>query len=591
MMVKKFSARLGLFLVVFPIISSISYAQAYSQNGGTTTKTNETFSSTTADESAVKVTNSGELTMTNCTVTKSGNTSSGDNSSFYGLNAGILAYNGKITISGGSINTTGIGANGVFAYGTGSIDISDATIKCTAQLGHAVMCSGGGTMTVTNVDMSTAGTNSGAIATDRGSGTITVNGGEITTSGADSPGIYSTGEITVTDATITATSSEGAVIEGLNTCTLNNVTLTSGNNNYGGALILQSMSGDAETGTSTFIINGGSFTCPKGALFFVTNNSAEITLTNVSLSVTSETLINACGTSRWGTTGKNGGSVEFTADTQTLDGNIVIDSVSTFDGTLQNNSILTGSINNSNKGNSVTLTIDNTSSWVLTSNSYLSSITNSDGISGAAVTNITGNGYVVYYDSNLAANNYLGGKTYSLVNGGYLLPLGASIPTVSLPSVPQLVAPALNLANQPTSITLSWNKITNAEKYFAQLSETNSFSTITISDSTSADTSKEIAGLENNTKYYWRVRAKNSAGYGNWSDTGIFSTVMKGDVSCNNIVTSHDAAMILEYIVGLITLDDAQLSAADSFGDKNINAYDAFWILYYVLNNEWPSTN
>jgi len=41
--------------------------------------------------------------------------------------------------------------------------------------------------------MSTAGANSGAIATDRGAGTINMSGGSVTTSGADSPGIYSTG--------------------------------------------------------------------------------------------------------------------------------------------------------------------------------------------------------------------------------------------------------------------------------------------------------------------------------------------------------------------------------------------------------------
>ena len=38
------------------------------------------------------------------------------------------------------------------------------------------------------------------------------------------------------------------------------------------------------------------------------------------------------------------------------------------------------------------------------------------------MTNVTGNGHNVHYNSALTANAYLGGLTYSLVNGGYLTP-------------------------------------------------------------------------------------------------------------------------------------------------------------------------
>jgi hypothetical protein len=403
---------------------------AYTQSGGTATKTGETYSTTTADESAVKVTNAGTLTMTNCTVTKSGNSSSGDNSSFYGLNAGVLAYNATINITGGTVTTSGTGANGIFAYGSsGTATISGVKVVCTAQLGHAVMCAGGGTLHISNMDYSTAGKNSAPLATDRGGGTIIASGGTATSTGADSPGIYSTGTVTVSDATLSASNSEAAVIEGLNTVTLTNVNLTSGTNNYGGALIVQTMSGDSETGTSTFSMTGGSFTVPVNSLFFVTNNSANITLKGVTLNITSGILIKAGGTSRWGTSGSNGGKVTFTADSQTMSGTIIIDSLSTFAGTFKNSSAYTGAINTSNKAVTATLSMDATSTWTLTANSYLSSISNSAGISGSTVTNITGNGYNVYYNSSLSANSYLNAGTYSLVNGGYLLPTGSSAPT------------------------------------------------------------------------------------------------------------------------------------------------------------------
>jgi hypothetical protein len=43
-------------------------------------------------------------------------------------------------------------------------------------------------------------------------------------------------------------------------------------------------------------------------------------------------------------------------------------------------------------------------------------------MSGTSITNIVGNGHTVTYDATLAANSSLGGKTYSLANGGQLTP-------------------------------------------------------------------------------------------------------------------------------------------------------------------------
>ena len=425
-----------LFGVLFTITcSSMAMAASYTQSGGTATLSGKTYTASSTDESGVLVTNSGVLTLSSSTVTTTGNTSSSDNSSFYGLNAGVLAKdNAEITLTNCTINTSGSGANGVFAYGTGSVEMSNDTVVCTGKYAHAIMASGGGTLTATNVNMSTAGTNSGAIATDRGGGIITVQGGTVTTSGNDSPGIYSTGTITVSNATISATASEGAVIEGLNTVTLTNTSLSGNQSTYGGVLVVQSMSGDAETGTATFSMSGGSLTAKAGPLFFVTNTDADITLAGVTLSVPSGILMQAKGTSRWGTSGSNGGYATVVASGQTLTGDFQVDSISTLDLTLKNTSQLTGAINTDNTAETASLTMDASSSWNLTGNSYLSVFSDSSAISGAAVTNITGNGYNVYYDATLSANSALGGSTYSLVNGGSLLPIGSSTTTTTKPS-------------------------------------------------------------------------------------------------------------------------------------------------------------
>ncbi len=274
----------------------------------------------------------------------------------------------------------------------------------------------GGSLILTDVDISTTGSHGAPVATDRGSGTVNVTRGTIHSSGADSPGIYSTGVITVTDATITSEGTEAAVIEGFNSIHLNNTTLSGGVEKTGGIMVYQSFSGDAETGTGVVTMNGGSYIATAGPMFFVTNTDANITLTGVDVTSRSDTLIKAAGTSRWGTEGKNGGIVSLTADGETLNGSLVTDDISSIVVTLKNGSALTGAIN------SAALILDPTSRWSVTGDSNLTSLTDPDGISAGSITNIIGNGYTVTYDTGLSENSKLGGKVYSLANGGTLTP-------------------------------------------------------------------------------------------------------------------------------------------------------------------------
>jgi hypothetical protein len=398
-------------------------ANIYTQSGGTVSQTGKTYSSTTSDISAVTIDSSGIFTLANSTIMKSGDTSSTDNSSFTGLNAGVLVKGSStMTLSGSNVTTTGSGANGVFAYGSGSsITLSDCTINCTGQLGHAVMTSGSGSLNVTNVDMTTAGGSSGAIATDRGGGTINVTGGKIKTSGPNAPGIYSTGKITVSGASISATGSEAAVIEGANSIDITNTAMTSSMENKWGVMIYQSMSGDASGTKGTFTMTGGSLsnTATTGPLFYITNSTGVITLKGVNFTVSSGIFMKAASGS-WGNSGSNGGNAIFTADGQTMAGNLLADSYSSIIATLQNSSSLTGDINSDDKAKEVNLTLDLSSTWTVTADSYLTGLTDTSGISGTTITNIVGNGHNVYY--NKSTSSALGGKTYTLVNGGNLIP-------------------------------------------------------------------------------------------------------------------------------------------------------------------------
>lgn len=383
----------------------------------------QNFDSTAGDQSALCVINGGSLTVNDAVVTKTGETSSADQSSFYGLNAAVLVGAGSsLTMTGGTVTTDGSGANGVFSTGSGaSVVLNGVTIDANGDGAHAVMATLGGDIDLTNVDMNTTGAHSGAIATDRGSGTINVTGGTVTTSGQDSPGIYSTGAISLIGSAISATGAESAVIEGGNSITLVDSSLTSSLEDKWGVMIYQSFSGDAEGTHGTFTMTGGSLsnTASTGPLFFVTNGTATIILTDVEVNVESGVLAQAGATDRWGTAGQNGGAINLMADNQDLTGDLVADSISSLAVTLKHESSLTGAINAEGTALGVSLTLDDTSEWNVAGDSVLTSL---DGVTieNGIATNIYGNGYTVIYDA--TASPALNGGTYELADGGVLQP-------------------------------------------------------------------------------------------------------------------------------------------------------------------------
>ena len=391
--------------------------EAYAQSGGTSVQSNQAISASNTDESSVKVTDSGTFTLSDSTITKTGETSSNENSDFYGLNAAVLAESGStIKLTNCTVNTSANGANGVFATGSGSsVVLSGVAIKTTADSSRGVDAILSGNINCTDVDITTQGQHCAALATDRGSGAIIAVGGTMTTAGEGSPGIYSTGNITVSDSIITATGSEAAVIEGKNSISLTDVILSGAKKC--GAMLYQSFSGDAEVGTSIFKMDGGSLTAAVGPLFYITNTNSIIELKDANLT-TSGTLLTASA-DRWGNIGSNGGVVTLKAENETLNGNITCDNISSVTVILQNSTGLKGCINAENTASSMSLTLDSTSTWNVTGNSYLTGLTDED----SSLANIKDNGYNVYYNPDDSTNSWLEGKTFTLTYGGKLTPL------------------------------------------------------------------------------------------------------------------------------------------------------------------------
>lgn len=369
------------------------------------------YNSKTKDENAILVSGNIKSTLSNITVTKTGDSDGGDNTSFYGTNSAIIAKDkATLNIKNAKITTNATGANGVFSYGGSAttnnstsdnttINISDSSIETTKDNSGGIMTTGGGIMNATNLNITTAGISSAAIRSDRGGGRVIVNKGTYKTTGKGSPAIYSTANITVKNATLVSTASEGVVIEGKNSVTLENVKLTDTNNTLNGQsttykniFLYQSMSGDAANGNAVFTSSNSTIITNKGDSFYVTNTTATINLKN-------NTIINNDSTGNflriqkdsWGNSGSNGGIVTLNLTNQKVNGNIVVDSISKLTMNLTNNSSFTGSINKNNEGE-VSLVLDKTSTITLTGDTYIKSLTNADSINS----NINLNGYKLY---------------------------------------------------------------------------------------------------------------------------------------------------------------------------------------------------
>ena len=393
----------------------VTYAAATSLTSGTELEAGE-YTSETADENAILIDTDESVTLNQPTVTKTGDSDGGDNCNFYGLNAAVLAMGGAdVTINGGTITTDGDGANGVFSYGGNggqngaagdgtTVTISDTTITTTGDGSGGIMTTGGGVTIASNLTIETSGRSSAAIRTDRGGGIVTVDGGSYTTNGLGSPAIYSTADVSVANAQLVSNLSEGVCIEGKNSIALTDCDLTASNTQCNGnatfldsIMIYQSMSGDADSGTSAFTMTGGSLTSKSGHVFHVTNTHAIITLTGVE--ITNEdaenVLLSVCDDGWNGA----GNQAEVNAFSQVLEGSILVGDNASLSLSLSEGSSFTGSISGeitnsrgetvSTQVGEVSVTLDGDSTWTLTGDSCVTSFT------GDAAQVISG-GYTLY---------------------------------------------------------------------------------------------------------------------------------------------------------------------------------------------------
>ncbi|MCX6162269.1 MAG: dockerin type I domain-containing protein, partial [Ignavibacteriae bacterium] len=117
--------------------------------------------------------------------------------------------------------------------------------------------------------------------------------------------------------------------------------------------------------------------------------------------------------------------------------------------------------------------------------------------------------------------------------------------TIGVPGQVVLSYPVNNAVNLPVNLTFLWRKATDqtnfaqnifnnpktlhtlntVSNYWFELAADSSFTNLIIRDSTLTDTTKSVTSLGNLTSYFWRVKAKNELGWGNFSAWFKFTTI------------------------------------------------------------------
>ncbi len=340
-----------------------------------TSESGNAYASDSADENALRVENGCTADVSGAAVEKTGDSPNGDNSARYGLDAAVLIFDGAaFTLRDSNVTSDASGADGVFAYGAGtSLTLDDTAVRTVGESSRGVTAAAGAFLQASGLVVTTRGVSAAAIRCESG-GAMTFAGGTYLTGGAESPAVSSAGSVTVSDATLRANGSEAIAIESGGSVMLEDCAVSSGASPV--VAFCQSATGECEA----FRMSGGSLCGNGGDLFLVTDTNCSVALEGVTLARQDGILLRV-----------RGGTCSFACSGQALDGEILTNEDSQLDLSLANGSSFVGTVNPDGAAGEVSVTLDDTSTWSLTGNAYISSFTGS-------VKNVVANGYAVYVD-------------------------------------------------------------------------------------------------------------------------------------------------------------------------------------------------
>ncbi len=366
----------------------------------------KTYYSEQPDENALRVENGAVAGIDGAKVEKrSGDASSLENVSAFGLNAAILVHaNAQLLLTNGDVTSVSLGAGGAFVR-EGRLQLEKSAIRTTGDSSYAVLVSKQGSLTARESNLSTQGAGSPAIIAGAEAEAL-VEGGIAATAGVDSPVLSIAGNATINHATLRANNSQAITVNGgtvsLTDCAvsgrMSDATGPSAQTPY---CVSLSQGVDAGGEMSSFSMVRGALTVLRGDLFSVTNTKASIYLEGVALSLSEgNVLLRAVGNDdsrAQGFSGKVGADCAIIAKNQTLVGDIITDALSSVSLTLRGETTFTGTVNTANTAQAAKVTLEEGSTWSLTGNAYLTSFT-------GRVGDIVTNGFTVFVNGTALTN-------------------------------------------------------------------------------------------------------------------------------------------------------------------------------------------
>lgn len=390
------------------------------------------------DTSVIQVSNQANYIGTNLNLTKlSGISTDKESSLYYGLNSAFIVKDGATAeLKNSTITTNAKYSSAFFATGvnvTATLDKIDMTTS--NDYSSALSVSDGSNITASNLNIKTNGLTSEAIKVNDEESSVTINDSTLYTKGSLSPILYALGKIEATNITATSENSNIAIVEGINRISITDSELTTNafgieENRLASAFLMYKetpLTASENMSAAEITLNNSKITIPKNSpnyetspIFLITNTKAQLNITNTTFKYGSDILLDVRGNDLFGDIGNNGAEVSFTSTDANLKGNVLVDELSNVSLYL-NNTSYKGQINNQNLSKQVSVTFDKTSTWELTGDSYLNTLTLHNGRISRLRTCIDSNGYDIYYNAN--NNEWLEGRTIRLLGGGKLIPV------------------------------------------------------------------------------------------------------------------------------------------------------------------------
>ncbi|MDP2362676.1 MAG: cohesin domain-containing protein, partial [Ignavibacteria bacterium] len=142
---------------------------------------------------------------------------------------------------------------------------------------------------------------------------------------------------------------------------------------------------------------------------------------------------------------------------------------------------------------------------------------------------------------------------------------------VKIAGVPVLVSPVINAIDQLLPVVIKWNSVAGATRYHVQVSTTGFFTTFVKNDSTITADSLVLPSLQNNSKYFWRVRSLNAAGASSFSTIFNFKTIVAIPAApllvspLNATIVASDSLKLVWYGVPGATNYKLQVAKSNTF--------------------------